>query len=136
MAVRFYQVGNHEDLAQQLIRILKSPELQRSMADQNFAAGVQMTMSNVIANYLRWFRLNQAKKTILNDISPVRSHIPWTQALRSKERSPGWGLQSTFPEESETGSPVLIVNEESDAAADSEVAESYEAASVRASKRA
>ncbi|HXS77133.1 MAG TPA: glycosyltransferase [Terracidiphilus sp.] len=134
MAVRFYRVGDHEDLAQQLIRILKSPELQRSMANQNFAAGVQMTMSNVIANYLRWFRLNQAKKTILNDMSPVGSHIPWTQALRSKECSPGWGLQSTFPAESENAAPLLIVNETDEAAVDN--GQSYEATPVRTSRRA
>jgi hypothetical protein len=95
-----------------------------------------MTMSNVIANYLRWFRLNQAKKTILNGMSPVRSHIPWTQALRSHERSPGWGLQSTFPAEGASGAPVLIEDEESDTAVESEIADSYEAANVRASKRA
>jgi glycosyltransferase involved in cell wall biosynthesis len=135
MAVRFYRIGDHEDLAQQLIRILKSPELQRSMAEQNFAAGVQMTMTNVIRNYLRWFRLHQAKKTVLNGVSPVRSHIPWTQALRSKERSPGWSLQSTFPEDGD-GSPVLIVNDDEAPAVKSEVvAESYNA-NARASKRA
>ena len=108
MAVRFYRVGDHQDLAQQLIRILKSQELQRSMAEQNFAAGVQMTMSNVIASYLRWFKLQQAKKRLLNDLSPVRSHIPWTQAMRSNDRSPHWGLKETFPEESTSGSPVLV----------------------------
>jgi glycosyltransferase involved in cell wall biosynthesis len=135
MAVRFYRIGDHEDLAQQLIRILKSPELQRSMAEQNFAAGVQMTMTNVIRNYLRWFRLHQAKKTVLNDMSPVRSHIPWTQALRSKQRSPGWDLQSTFPEEGD-GSPMLLVDEDEEAGAENEIVESYQAANERASKRA
>jgi len=118
MAVRFYKVGDHVDLANQLIKILKSPELQRSMADQNFAAGVQMTMSNVIANYLRWFRLNQAKKSILN----------------GKGRSPGWGLQSTFPEQGENA-PVLVVDEEETESA-VESAEPFEEAAVRTSKRA
>lgn len=136
MAVRFYRVGDHQDLAQQLIRILKSPELQRSMAEQNFAAGVQMTMSNVIANYLRWFKLHQAKKKILNHLSPVRSHIPWTQAMRSNGRSPGWELQQTFPDESENGSPVLIVDEDANAAPGSESADRYQPANGRAPRRA
>lgn len=137
MAVRFYRVGDHEDLAQQLIRILKSPELQKSMAEQNFAAGVQMTMANVIGNYLRWFKLNQAKKSILNGMAPVGSHIPWTQALRSKERSPGWGLQSTFPAEEENAASVLIEDSEQEQSpAEMEIADSYEAAAVRTSKRA
>jgi len=136
MAVRFYRVGDHQDLAQQLIRILKSEELQRSMADQNFAAGVQMTMTNVIANYLRWFRLHRAKKAILNDMAPVRSHIPWTQALRSKGRSPGWGLQSTFPAEAEHASPVLIDEATDKIEPEDEVVESYETVNTRSSKRA
>ena len=136
MAVRFYRVGDHQDLAQQLIRILKSQELQRSMADQNFAAGVQMTMTNVIANYLRWFRLHRAKKAILNDMAPVRSHIPWTQALRSKGRSPGWDLQSTFPAEAEHASPVLIDEATDKIEPEDEVVESYETVNTRSSKRA
>jgi glycosyltransferase involved in cell wall biosynthesis len=135
MAVRFYRIGDHEDLAQQLIRILKSPELQQSMAEQNFAAGVQMTMSNVIGNYLRWFRLHQAKKAVLNDMSPVRSHIPWTQSLRSKGRSPGWGLQSTFPAEGESGSPVLMAQEDDVKGVESEIEEAYKTANVAAAKR-
>jgi hypothetical protein len=136
MAVRFYRVGDHEDLAQQLIRILKSQELQRSMAEQNFAAGVQMTMKNVIANYLRWFKLQQAKKKVLNDLSPLRSHIPWTQAMRSNGRSPHWDLEETFPDESENGSPVLIVDENARVAPENETIEEYEASKVRASNRA
>src|SRR3569833_1783711 len=136
MAVRFYRVGDHQDLAQQLNRILKSQELQRSRAGRNFAAGVQMTMTNVIANYLRWFRLHRAKKAILNDMAPVRSHIPWTLALRSKGRSPGWGLQSTFPAEAEHASPVLIDEATDKIEPEDEVVESYETVNTRSSKRA
>jgi glycosyltransferase involved in cell wall biosynthesis len=65
MAVLFYRIGDAEDLAQKLTAILKSPELERTMADQNFAAGIEMTMGSVIANYLRWFRLNHAKRMLL-----------------------------------------------------------------------
>ena len=61
MAVRFYEVGNARDLADRLIEILRAPELERHMAQQNFATGVEMSMSTVINNYLRWFRLNKAK---------------------------------------------------------------------------
>jgi len=136
MAVRFYRIGDHEDLAQQLIRILKSPELQRSMAEQNFAAGVQMTMSNVIANYLRWFKLNRAKKKVLNNLSPVRSHIPWTDALLSKRRSPHWVLQETFPDESENASPVLIVDENTRTAPERESVDGFQVKNAKASKRA
>jgi glycosyltransferase involved in cell wall biosynthesis len=64
MAIRFYQRGNARDLADQFIAILESPELERQMAEHNFAAGVEMTMSNVVNNYLRWFHLHNAKRTI------------------------------------------------------------------------
>lgn len=66
MAIRFYQVGNANDLADQLISILESAEVEHAMAEHNFAAGVEMTMTNVVNNYLRWFRLNQCKKAMLD----------------------------------------------------------------------
>ena len=52
------------DLAEQLIAILQSPELQHQMAQHNFAAGLEMTMTSVVKNYLRWFELNRCKKVI------------------------------------------------------------------------
>lgn len=64
MAIRFYKPGNAADLADQLVAILQSAELERQMAEQNFAAGVEMTMTNVVGNYLRWFELNRCKRAI------------------------------------------------------------------------
>ncbi|HEX6803088.1 MAG TPA: glycosyltransferase [Terriglobales bacterium] len=64
MAIRFYQVGDAAGLAQQLITILRSPELQQSMGRQNFAAGLEMTIGNVVRNYLRWFEVNRYKKEL------------------------------------------------------------------------
>jgi glycosyltransferase involved in cell wall biosynthesis len=69
MAIRFYERGNADDLADQITAILLSPDLEREMAEHNFAAGVDMTMTNVVNNYLRWFRLNKAKRTIRNSRS-------------------------------------------------------------------
>jgi len=66
MAVSFYGTGDAEDLAEQLITILNSSELQRRMAEHNYNAGVRMTMSFVIRNYLRWFELHRRKKAIRN----------------------------------------------------------------------
>jgi hypothetical protein len=64
MAIRFYKKGNAVELAEQLIAILQSPELQRNMASHNFAAGVEMTMTSVIKNYLRWFELQKCKRAM------------------------------------------------------------------------
>ena len=34
------------------------------MGRQNFAAGLEMTIGNVVRNYLRWFELNKYKKAL------------------------------------------------------------------------
>lgn len=64
MAVRFYAPGNVADLAQQLIAILESPALECEMAEQNFVAGLEMMIGNVVNNYLRWFKLQRSKKML------------------------------------------------------------------------
>jgi glycosyltransferase involved in cell wall biosynthesis len=70
MAVSFYKTGDANELAEQLIAILNSPELQRRMAESNYRAGVRMTMSAVIHSYLRWFELQKCKKVLLNGAKP------------------------------------------------------------------
>ncbi len=64
MAVRFYRIGDAADLAEQIVTILQSPALEREMAMQNYAAGLQMTMTSVVRNYVRWFALYRAKRSI------------------------------------------------------------------------
>lgn len=64
MAVRFYKMGNAADLAEQLIAILKSPELEHAMGQQNFAAGLEMMIGNVVNNYIRWFKLQKCKQKL------------------------------------------------------------------------
>lgn len=64
MAVRFYKPGNAADLAEQLIAILQSPAHEYEMAEQNYAAGLEMMIGNVVNNYLRWFKLQKCKKML------------------------------------------------------------------------
>jgi glycosyltransferase involved in cell wall biosynthesis len=64
MAVRFYSPGNAADLAEQLIAILQSPELECEMAEQNFVAGLEMMIGNIVNNYLRWFKLQRCKRML------------------------------------------------------------------------
>ncbi|HWF47724.1 MAG TPA: glycosyltransferase [Bryobacteraceae bacterium] len=80
MSVRFYKVGDASDLAHQLITVLRSPELQRSMGRQNFAAGLEMTIGSVVRNYLRWFELNKTKKALT---STSRNNSSWFRSLFS-----------------------------------------------------
>jgi glycosyltransferase involved in cell wall biosynthesis len=82
MAIRFHRIGDADHLAEQLIAILESPAMERQMAAQNFLAGVEMTMTNVVANYLRWFELNRCK-----------------QALRGRRRVRGRQLRPDGPRE-------------------------------------
>ena len=94
MAVRFYRIGDADDLANQLIAILESPALQHRMAQQNFAAGLEMTMTNVIANYLRWFRLNHAKRNLLREQTLTGSRSPEFRAPRFGGPSSTWSAES------------------------------------------
>jgi glycosyltransferase involved in cell wall biosynthesis len=73
MAIRFYKVGDAARLADQLLAILQSPALERQMAERNFAAGLDMNITNVVRSYLRWFELHKLKKSILREPgSPAR----------------------------------------------------------------
>ena len=56
---RFYKIGDAADLAEQLIAILAVSGAATQMAEHNFAAGLEMTMTSVVRNYLRWFELNK-----------------------------------------------------------------------------
>jgi glycosyltransferase involved in cell wall biosynthesis len=96
MAVRFHKKGDAADLAGHLIAILQSPELQRQMAEHNFTAGVEMTMTSVVKNYLRWFELHKCKRAIRNaGVLPGARRL-WRRALRSGEATPGWNLQKVL----------------------------------------
>ncbi len=96
MAVRFYETGDPASLAGQLIAILQSPGLQRQMAQHNFAAGVEMTMTSVVNNYLRWFELNRCKKAI-GDAGVVRNRRRrWLRRLRDRDGVSSPGLPTSL----------------------------------------
>ena len=78
MAVNFYKVGDAADLANQLTSILESPEQQHRMAERNFSAAMQMTMTRVVRNYLRWFDLKKCKE----EIGSPPLFADWRTALR------------------------------------------------------
>jgi glycosyltransferase involved in cell wall biosynthesis len=79
MAISFYEQGNASDLADKLVAVLASPEIQHQMSEHNYHAGVQMTMGTVVRNYLRWFQLHQCKRQIDGN----RSHPGHRRRLRS-----------------------------------------------------
>jgi glycosyltransferase involved in cell wall biosynthesis len=96
MSLRFYKNGDPAELAEQLIVLLQSTKLQLQMAQQNFAAGLEMTMTCVINNYLRWFELHKCKREIRNAGPLLERRHHWSRALRSREVTPNWRLQRAF----------------------------------------
>ncbi len=64
MAISFYRTGDASDLAQKLTTLLQNSGLQRQMAEHNYEAGVQMTMTRVVRDYLRWFELHKCKEAL------------------------------------------------------------------------
>jgi glycosyltransferase involved in cell wall biosynthesis len=85
MAIRFYEKGDAADLAKQFIALLQSPGLQSQMAEHNFAAGVEMTMTSVVKNYLRWFELQLCKRAMRNAGALSRPLRFWRRARRTRE---------------------------------------------------
>ena len=103
MAISFYKVGDAVDLADKLVTVLQSPEQQRQMAEHNFSAAMQMTMSSVVRNYLRWFELKRCKKAIgPAPVFPVLSTF-WRRSVlpRFAASSAAWSSRSELLAEGE-----------------------------------
>ncbi len=96
MAIRFYRVGDAPDLAHQLIAILKSPELERQMAEHNFSAGVEMMMTNVVKSYLRWFELHRCKRALRGSRLGSEGEMVWSEVPASSQQESEWDLQPVF----------------------------------------
>ena len=93
MAIRFYDRSDAAGLAEQLVTVLQSPGLQRQMSEHNFAAGVEMTMTSVVRNYLRWFELNSCKRALVNSRTLPTSRRSWRGAPLDDEPSSYWSGQ-------------------------------------------
>ena len=76
MAINFYRRGDASDLADKMIALLRSPQLQRDTAEQNFSVALRMTMPAVIRQYLRSFERKHAMKS-LQAIGRFRRVPPW-----------------------------------------------------------
>jgi glycosyltransferase involved in cell wall biosynthesis len=92
MAILFHKVGDADDLAAQLISILQNPELERRMAEQNFAAGVEMTLGNVVNNYLRWFQLQRCKRSFRREQMQTWDQVSGFQARETSKNSEDWNV--------------------------------------------
>jgi glycosyltransferase involved in cell wall biosynthesis len=103
MAIRFYRKGDAVELAEQFIAILQSPDLQRKMAEHNFAAGVEMTITSIVKNYLRWFRLQMCKRAMrTTGVIPGFRRL-WHRVCRDSEASSEWSLQTPLSAQRRNG---------------------------------
>jgi len=96
MAIVFYNLRDPADLAEKLISVLQSPELQRQMSEHNYEAGVQMTMATVVRNYLRWFELHKAKRAIAGKGTFTRLRRRWLGPSSLDKPENGWKANGKF----------------------------------------
>jgi hypothetical protein len=129
MAVSFYRIGDANHLAEQLTTILTSPELQRRMAEHNYAAGVRMTMSCVIRNYLRWFELQKCKKAMRNGRGVIDGASPASQDAPLPPDWPPSGLPDLDEDGHDLGS--LELSSDNDGAAELQEAPVWDLGSSR-----
>ena len=90
MAIDFFPIGDVDALADRLITLLRSPEKQREMAEQNFSAALRMTMPQIIRDYLRSFDLQKRAKAMAMGGSRFRRIPRWADSRSEAYRFGGW----------------------------------------------
>jgi len=109
LAIEFFRVGDVESMAEQLLNLLRSPEKQRAMAQQNFSAALQMSMPAIVGQYLSSFQM-QHRLSALKAAARLRKGSLWFPFRSTQERSlgpkflhwdahgeePGLNLKGTF----------------------------------------
>jgi glycosyltransferase involved in cell wall biosynthesis len=91
LALSFYATGDSDSLADKIMELLRHPEKQREMAEQNFSAALRMTMPQIIRQYLRSFDLHQRAKA-LEPISRFRRLPTWVPSRSAifRAAAPRW----------------------------------------------
>ena len=64
IAIRFFTPGDVDSLVEQMLVALNSPDDLKAMAWQSYAAGVAMSMPQVVREYIKSFRQQQRVKTL------------------------------------------------------------------------
>ena len=79
LAIDFYKPSDMEDLANHVISLIESPEIQEEMANQNFSAALRMTMPQIISEYIRHFGIERHTKA-LKSMTRLRRLPRWLPA--------------------------------------------------------
>jgi glycosyltransferase involved in cell wall biosynthesis len=93
MAMEFFPPGDTAALAGKLRELLQSPESLVAMAEQNFAAAIQLTMPEVVREYLRGFE-KVRRLNVLRGLSKVRQSPAWLPGRQALARKLGNEVQS------------------------------------------
>ena len=101
VSMEFFAANDAYSLGQQLLTLLQSPEQLATMAQQNFRAALQMSMPQIMRQYIRSFDMQQRVK-LLKAYSQLRRTRRWapgrTWTIRQLERNLG-SRSHSFPEE-------------------------------------
>jgi glycosyltransferase involved in cell wall biosynthesis len=77
VSMEFFIPNDIASLSERLLSLLKSPERLEEMAHQNFSAALQMSMPQIIREYIRTFDMQQRLK-MLKAFSKLRRSRRWT----------------------------------------------------------
>ncbi len=93
IAINFFTPGDEDSLVEQLITALNSPEDLKEMAWKSHAAGVAMSMPQVVRDYIRSFRQQERIKTLQTAATLRRAgqfHRPEALARSVGEKIQRW----------------------------------------------
>ncbi|HEY6337575.1 MAG TPA: glycosyltransferase [Candidatus Sulfotelmatobacter sp.] len=102
IAIRFFTPGDVDSLVEHLLFALNSPDALKEMAWQSYAAGVAMSMPQVVRQYIRSFRQHERIK-ILQQAAGLRRSGGRFQVPDELARAVGEKIQK-WPDEDEIAS--------------------------------
>jgi len=109
VSMEFFTANDVDSLAQKLLMLIGSPDRLAVMAQQNFSAALQMSMPQIIRQYIHSFDMQQRVK-MLKSFSRLRRFRRWTPARswairRLERRLLTWNRPAEEKVASEPGSP-------------------------------
>jgi glycosyltransferase involved in cell wall biosynthesis len=107
IAMRFFTPGDVDSLVEQLLFTLNSPDELKAMAWRSYAAGVAMSMPQVVREYIRAFSQHDRVRTLQLAASLRRSGQRSGQSLRTDRmaRAVGERMQRWQDEDEIAGVP-------------------------------
>jgi glycosyltransferase involved in cell wall biosynthesis len=93
IAIEFFPTGDSVSLSKKLRQLLRAPERMAEMAQQNFAAALQLTMPEVVQQYLRSFERGRRLR-VLQELSRLRRSPNWLPGREKLGRKWGREVQS------------------------------------------